>query len=316
VKTLLSRALVALALFAYAPRATALVGPPVVVSPIAPGDVIFTEFFDGWHKLNPATGVVTPLPWPESTASADRLAFDVDGALLFNNRGGELQRLNPVTGFVSSVPLPGNIAPVDFAVASTGDLLLAESGGVSLFSRATNTVVPITSDQFFAPRNIARGQNGRTFITEFFDDLWEINAASGGRTSIDPSIALSIPSLIAVRSDGDLIVKNFSPSVLYRIAPNTGAVTLFSEDLPSAVRDMALDASNNLWLSSNGGIFRYDAAGGPGTLIAEYSFFSPQAITIVPQGWKPPPVPEPSAAVLAALAATGLGIPRRRRVGT
>ena len=283
----------------------------VAVSPIAPGDIIFTEFFNGWHKLDPVTGQVTPLPWPKSSNFTKTLTFDIGGAILYDDFNGEVKRLNPLTGAVRSLNVPGVSLTDGFVVESNGDLLIANSGAISRYSRASQQTTTVTSGTFFAPNGIASGAHGRVFITEFFNDLWEIDPVSSARSWVT-SADLSIPSLIEVRSDGDLIVKNFSPSQLNVIDPDTGSVALFSSDLPTFVRDIVLDANDALWLTSTDGIFRYDSSGGNRTLIASGTFFSPRAIAIVPQNWKAHAIPEPTAYALSLIAITLIGLNKVR----
>ncbi|CAK9037541.1 Acetylxylan esterase (Acetyl-xylooligosaccharide esterase) [Durusdinium trenchii] len=269
-----------------------------LVSPIAPGDIIFNEFFEGWHKLDPNTHQVTRLPWPVLRNTVE-IQFDTDGAILYDT-DSQIQRLNPLTGHVRSLKVAGLQNVDGFVVQPTGDLLIANNLEVSRYSRTTGVLSTLATETFFAPAGIAQSEDGRVFITEFFENLREIDPMTGGR-SLVTSAELSIPSLIAVRSDGDLIVKNFSPSVLYRIDPDTGTRTLFSDDLPTFPSEFTLDAADNLWLTSTDGIYYYDKQGGVKTLVASGTFFSPKGIAVVPDGWTPPPVQEPSTIVLAAI---------------
>jgi streptogramin lyase len=295
--------------------AVALSSPCFALTPvdslIAPGDIIFTEFFDGWHKLDPTTGIVTQLPWPESSVFTDYVEFDVDGAILFDDFGDQIMRFNPTSLGIQNLNVPGLSFTDGFVVEPNGDLIIANGSDVSRFSRADGSITVLAEQDFFAPHGIARGDDGRVFITEFFNDLWEIDAAAASRRMVT-SFDLTIPGLIAVQSDGDLIVENFSPGVLYQIDPDTGSVSLFTDDLPTFVRDFAFDADDNLWLTSTDGVFRYGPDGGAATLVASGTFFSPQALAIVPANWTAPPIPEPSTIVLASFAvAAALGLSRR-----
>ena len=268
------------------------------ISPLAPGDIIFTEFYEGWHKLDPVTGIVTELPWPDSSIFTRYVEFDADGAILFDDFGDQIKRFNPSSLRTRNLNVPGLSFTDGFVVEPNGDLLIANNRDVSRFSRVDGTTSVITGDTFFSPHGIARGSDGRVFITEFFDGLWEIDTTTNTRSRIT-SFDFSIPDLIAVQSDGDLIVENFSPGVLYRIDPDAGSVSLFTDDLPTFVRDFAVDADDNLWLTSTEGIFRYGSNGGAKTLVASDTFFSPRALAIVPPNWVSPPVPEPTTTTLA-----------------
>lgn len=292
-----------------------LAASPAFVLAIAPGDIIFTEFYDGWHKLDPATGVVTQLPWDDSSIFTETIRFDTNGAVLVDDAPSAIHRINPANGHEVDLHVPG-ISLIDgFVVEDSGDLLIANSGEVSRFTRSAGVTSTVTTSTFFSPNGIARGADGRVFITEFFEDLWEVSPTTGARSTVTGT-DLSIPGLIAVRSDGDLIVENFSPGVLYRIDPDTGAVSLFTDDLPSIVNGFALDSVDNLWLTATDGLYRYDASGGPKTLVYTETFFNPSAIAVVPDGWTFHDIPEPGAACLAGVFATIMTTasrPRRRR---
>lgn len=292
---------------AFATPAPLIAAP---TAPIAPGDVIFTEFFDGWHKLDPETGVVTLLPWPAPPGSTSSIQFDTDEAVLFDNELDEIFRLNPTTGVVSSLGVSGLNIIDGFIVKPNGDLLISHGREISQFSRSTGLTTTLKAGVFFSPGGIAQSTEGRVFITEFFENILEINAHTGAASGVTRA-DLTLPRLIEVRSDGDLVVDNFMPRVLYRIDPDTGAVTLFTDDLPTFVRDIALDAADNLWLTSTEGVFLYDSAGGPKTLIHDETFFSPNAVAIVPLDFVPPRVPEPTS--VALMASLGFLAARRRR---
>jgi streptogramin lyase len=265
---------------------------------LSPGDIVFNEFFDGWHKLDPTTNQVSQLPWP-MLRDVVEIRFDTDGAILYD-ANDQIYRLHPTTGLVTSLNIPG-LSNVDgFVVEPSGDLLIANSREVLRYTRSTAELTTVATASFFSPAGIDQGSDGRVFITEFFEHLLEINPATGNY-SLVTSAEFSNPGLIAVRSDGDLIVENFSPDVLYRINPQTGERTLYSDDLPTFVSEFVLDDADNLWLTSTDGIYRYGSQGGLKTLVAADTFFSPKGIAVVPQGWTAPRVPEPATASMVLL---------------
>ena len=221
--------------------------------------------------------------------------------------------LNPFHGRGNSLGVPGISLTDGFVVEPSGDLLIANSGDVAHFDRVTRQTTTVTTDTFFSPNGIARGADGRVFITEFFEQLWEIDVAGSSRSVVPLFEDLSIPGLITVRSDGKLIVKNFDPNTLNIVDPDTGGNKVFSADLPTFVSDFTLDADDNLWLTSTEGVFRYDSSGGAKTLVFDDSFFNPGAIAVVPDGWVVVGLPEPTAACLLLLGLT-LPLPRRRHV--
>jgi hypothetical protein len=79
-------------------------------------------------------------------------------------------------------------------------------------------------------------------------------------------------------------------------------------------RDYAVDDLDNVWVVDNS-IRRLDATGAETLKILDSSI-RPLAIAIIPEGWTPPPVPEPASVQIAliALVLTICGSRRETRV--
>lgn len=275
-------------------------------SPIAPGDIIFSEFFNDWHKLDPTTGQVTELvEWNQGLGvpgfqltPRTTIAFDTDGSLLYDAFDGTIVRLNPLTGVRSTVT--NQFPPRGFVVESNGDLLIAQIDGIVRFSRATQSTAYLTGRPTFSARGIARSDDGRVYVTDFFSGILEIDSVSGARSPVT-DVDFRTPDLMAVQPSGQLIVNRFLSDALYRVDPDSGDVDIFTNVSPAFVQGFAADAAGNIWLSSTDGIFKYPSVGGPGALVAEDMFFRPGVIAVVPLDWTPPPVPEPCSAALVCL---------------
>lgn len=273
------------------------------VSPISPGDIIFTEFFNGWHKLDSVTGQVAEITdWnsafpPVPAGFVRTITFDHDGSLLYN-AGSSIFKLNPRTGAVTSVlSFTGSTSPTGFVVEPDGSLLIADGiAGISRFSRSTETlttIVPGGGD--FSPRGIVQSSGGRIFVVNSPREVLEVNLASG-TTSPIVDLDFSLTGLIASRADGLILVEGrFPQRGLYRINPDTGETTLFANDNPIFTQGFAFGSNDNLWLTGEpDGLIKYDSAGGARIPIYDATFFGPRAITVVPIDWTPPPVPEPN----------------------
>jgi streptogramin lyase len=256
-----------------------LVGATADAMTFQPGDIIITEFFDGWHKIDPDTGIAVELNFAHSDSL--HLALDGAGNILFSDGTDSIKKLNPANSQITTLPVT-DVQFIDgFVVEPSGSLLIADDNSVDRFDPAIPNTGEIASRDFFGPAGIASGPNGRVYVTEFFDDLWEVNPASGGLSPVTATEIL-LPDLIAVRPDGDLIVHDFNNNLL-RIDPDTGGVTTFSTDLPTFPSAIAVEANGDLLMTSTDGVFRFDASTGVRTPLTTGTFFSPKGIVVIPQ---------------------------------
>jgi hypothetical protein len=290
-------------------------------SPIAPGDIIFQERFEGWYKFDPATEQFSEITqWNEAVAPspsnfAKSIAFDVDGAILYNT-ANVIFRLNPWTGELTSVlSYPSASSPSGFVVEPNGDLLLAiEAEGISRFSRATKTITNlIPARRGFWPQGITSSPDGRIFVTDPTFDILEVDLQSGMSTPVTTTNFFSTEK-IASHPNGQLLIQSGAQHYgLFLVDPDTGDTQLFSDAFyPTGQGAFAFDAVGALWQSSSLlGIYKYSSSGGNPTLYTDASFPLPRAITVVPLNWTPPPVPEPAGIALLTTAMSGLFVCRR-----
>jgi hypothetical protein len=171
-------------------------------SPLAPGDIIISEFRNGFLKLDPVSHQLYQLPWTRRTSLVGGIEFDHDGAIILATPGapgGSFARIHPVTG-ASMQFGPATISKLrDFAVEPNGDLLIAISadsasisgevrsvtgnGTLARYSRSTGTLSEAAGSPFFSPRAVAVNE-GRTYIGEFFDGLQEVDLSTGARQQV------------------------------------------------------------------------------------------------------------------------------------
>jgi hypothetical protein len=292
-------------------------------SPLAPGDIIINEFRNGWLKLDPITHQIYQLPWPRRTLIGG-IEFDHDGALIFRTpqtTGSSFARIHPMTGAASQVG-PATVPKLrDFAVEPNGDLLLAigadsasvagevrsvtGNGTLTRYSRSTGTLSEAAGAPFFSPHAVAVNE-GRVYIGEFFDGLQEVDLSTGARQLVG-GYDNRLVTRINFYSDGDLAVLTRLDG-FRRIDPVTGDQLLMLSTLHW--RDHAIDHLDNVWALDDS-IRRFDATGAE-TLRIHDTSLSLSAIAIIPEGWTPPPVPEP-ASVQTALIAIVLTIGGSRR---
>ncbi|TWT74491.1 Serine/threonine-protein kinase PknD [Posidoniimonas polymericola] len=252
---------------------------------LSPGDIIITEFFDGWHKIDPVTHQVTELPFVKS--SSDYLAVDPAGTIYFASDTDEVSRVDWASNATSLVPSAGLQFIDGLVVEPSGSLLISEDDSISRLNPANGQTTEVSRGNLFGPAGIAQGQDGRVFFTEFFNDLWELSSTSIGRSSV-PTPDLDSPSLLTVQPSGDLIVLNIDNQLL-RIDPDTGATGLFSTDLPTFPIALAVEADGDVLMTSTDGVFRFDGVTGTRSLVAEGTFFSPKGIVVIPTPADPEP---------------------------
>ena len=264
-------------------------GAQSINAPLGPGDVVITEFFEHLFRINPATGGKKPLD-PGLFDPTDIIAVDAARQILAIDRDDRLVRFDPVS--LSVTPLTSTLFPfpVDIAVETSGTILVAASSDifrVNPTSGATTTLVnhANVNGGFFGPHGIDVGASGRIFVTEFFEDLWEINPATGAATQVPQSRDLVLADVLEVRTDGSLITREFDTGNFLKINPATGAIVDYTTDVPTFVNGIALEADDDLLVASDDAVFRYDAVtGAKTTLTSPETFFSPAAIAVAPLG--------------------------------
>jgi hypothetical protein len=251
------------------------------------GTIVITEFFEELMRINPATGAKTVIT-DGTFDPTDIIAIDAARLIVAIDAADRLVRFNPAT--LAVTPLTSRPFPmaVDIAIEPSGNVLVVDNEDlfrVNVASGVTTTLVDHTTvnDGFFSPRGIAVGPTGRVFLTEFFEQAWEYVPASGLLFELPLPDEVTLASVVDVRSDGDLIVRDFDVGDLLRINPDTGDVAPFATGLPAITHDFAVEADDDVVLTSSEGVFRYAAANGAETpLTTDATFFSPVGIAVAP----------------------------------
>ena len=289
-----------IAVWASALSASAVALPPGN-PPLSRGEIVITETFNDLFRIDPGTGQKAALD-PGSFDPRDMIQIDGGLGVVAVDFMDRLVRFDPES--LAVTPLTATLFPgaVDLAVEPSGDILVADQDRIFRVDHATGVTQPLVDDPninggFFSISSLAVGPTGRIFITEFFREIWEINPATGAATTPFFPNAGSILDLIDIRSDGDIIVQDFPSGNLLRINYDTRVVTTFATGLPTFTQDLAIEADDDVVVSSLEGIFRYDSTTGAESLLTpDETFFSPRAIAVAP-------VPEPSTMALALVAA-------------
>ncbi|HEX6961345.1 MAG TPA: hypothetical protein VF175_05725 [Lacipirellula sp.] len=256
-------------------------------SGLSAGTIVITEFFEELMRINPSTGAKTVMP-DGAFDPRDILAIDAARRIVAIDEADRLVRFNPAT--LTVTPLTSTLFPlaVDLAIEPSGNVLVVDNQDlfrVNIASGMTTTLVnhENVNGGFFSPRGITVGPTGRVFLTEFFEQAWEYIPASGMVLELPLPEEVTLASVIDARSDGDLIVRDFDVGDLLRIDPDTGDVTTFATGIPALTHDFALEADDDVVLTSSEGVFRYAAASGAETpLTIDATFFEPLGIAVAP----------------------------------
>ncbi|BBO33686.1 hypothetical protein [Lacipirellula parvula] len=291
---------------------------------LAPGDLLISDFFNGWIKFDPSSNQLYSLPWPTLLGAPKNLAIDVDGSILFKGRLDSIDRLNPRTGTSAPLTPPAStpLLGVNFSMLPDGDLLLFQqttsasrngdvwTGGTdsvfARFDRASGTISPIPIPNQFVPRQVAIGVNGEVYVNEFFRGVQRIDLMTGEMSQY-PQAQLGFTSLLGVSPNDDLITYNFVDGIV-RFNPETNVNTTIKAGSLFGAAPLAVDEHGDIWVNdASDGLTLIDGSTGETSLLLpRTSFFSPQAMIVIPSNWTPPPVPEPTTLALAISAYGGL----------
>jgi hypothetical protein len=277
--------------------------PAVEQDPLRPSELVFTEFFEGLFRMLPLQQ--TPGVVPDGKLVNGPIAVDENGMVVFFDDLGRLSRFDPTTSIVSPISDPiAGLSFVKFTLESPSSSLVLSGDNLLRIDMNTGAITELLNGDslnggFFGAQDVTVTADGRIFVAEFFESLWEVNPVTGAARIISLAEDL-FPQALASFSNGDLLIRDFGPARLVRVNPDTRSVSLFSDDLPSFVRDFAVLANDDVVLTGGGqfgGIYRYDGVTGQRrTLYEATGFFVPGWIAVAPG---PVPVPEPSTLLLA-----------------
>lgn len=278
-------------------------GVPVLDQlPLRSSELVFTEFYEGLFRTLPLRQ--TPSVIPNSDLVKGSIAVDENGKVIFFDDLNRLAKFDPTTSI--STPISDSIPGLSFGgfcLESSSSSLVLNGDDLLRIDMNTGAIQQLLNGDrlnggFFGPQDVTVTRSGRIFLAEFFEPLWEVNPITGAAKRITLTEDLR-PQALASFSNGDLLIQDFGPTRLVRVNPDTKSVTLFSDDLPSFVRDFAILANDDVIVSGGGqfgGIYRYNGVTGQRqTLYEARPYFRPGWIAVGPG---PVPVPEPSTLLL------------------
>jgi sugar lactone lactonase YvrE len=255
-------------------------------APLHPGEIVITEFFDPLYRINPATGAKTLLE-PGTFQPSDFLAVDAARRIVAIDKASQLVRFDPVTKGLTSLTSTLFPSVQGLAIEPSGNVLVVSGDDIFRVNAASGVTTTLVDNAnvnggLFGPKGIAVGPTGRIFVTEFFKFAWEINPATGAASMLSLSRDLVHPNVVEVRSDGDLVVME-SNTNLVRISPSSGEVDMMWYGLPGFSKDMAIEADDDVLVTSTSGVFRFDASSGAQSALTwDRPFFNPLAIAVAP----------------------------------
>jgi sugar lactone lactonase YvrE len=286
---------------------------------LSPGDIVAAdqEAFGargGVIRVDPATGVQTPVSSGGSFANPARLALEADGDIVvadpdaFGGTGtGGVIRVDPATGAQTPVSSGGSFEdPVGVALEVDGDILVADptafggSGGLIRVDPATGAQTTVSSGgSFHTPVGVALEADGDILVADreafgLSGGVIRVDPATGAQTPVSSGGSFANPVAVALEADGDVLVTDpdafGGPGGVIRVDPATGTQTLVSSGGsfadPVAV---ALEADGDIVVADPsafggaGGVIRVDPATGAQTTVSSGgSFADPTGVAVVP----------------------------------
>src|SRR5579864_355245 len=258
------------------------------VRKIAPGGTISTVAGDGSPGFRgdggPASAARLNTPYGVAADRAGNLYI----ADLGNNR---VRKVGP-DGVISTVPgTDALLAPRNVALDAAGRLYISEFGGHRVWSMGADGVVsPIVGTgaagfagdgstanaaQLAYPAGIAFDAEGNLYIADSSNH--RVRKVSAGVISTvlgtgDPGAdlpnQLNLPTGVAIDSAGDLYVADSGNQRIQQLSP-AGAIST----LPGAGRDLALDASGNLYIASGPQLLQLSSSLTLTTIAGDGSYF-------------------------------------------
>jgi streptogramin lyase len=291
--------------------------PAAASSPptFSPGDLVINEFFTGWNRVDPVTGQVTPLPYPEppSFGAAENVVVDHSGHAFFASLIGTTLYDLDLTGRQVSelVTFPSGIDGI--AVSNSDQIYVATNSAVVSVDRLNHTFQTLKTGAFFEAQAIVFNPiDGNLYVSEFVNDLWRINPITGQSSRVNvPDGAGAFWDDLVVLPNGNLIAVDSARETMSRIIPSTGVTTTFSSQFPPfPMRSMTTDLQGNVIVTAASSIFRYNGTtGAQSVLTPSTTFFSAPGIAMVPVAVTM--VPEPTLLGFASI--TGMFLLNGRR---
>jgi hypothetical protein len=274
--------------------------------PASAGTISYVTNGFQFGTVDLANGVFTPVG-PGTPEGISGLAPGPNGSLLTLTYSGLLESINPATG-VSAVIGPTGLADCSLPTSPCG---------------------PTSA-------NMLGGLGGKTYVTDFRNDLYIVNPLTGAATLIGPTGIPALPFIpLSNNPDGTFnaydeslfsaggnlyatfdaitvdpstftITPVISPD-LYRIDPSTGHATLVA---PTALLGAVVDVNGTVYAfeGATSQVLALNLANGGTTVV---SGFDPAAGIIT--GASPAAAPEPASIVMAGLGIAAMVICKRRR---
>jgi hypothetical protein len=247
----------------------------------------------------------TPEVIPSGDLINGPIAVDENGMIVCFDDLNRLSRFDPATSIITPISEPIAVVQFfDFTLESPNSSLVLSGNNLLRVDMNTGAITELLDGNslnggFFSAQGVTVTPDGRIFLAEFFETLWEVDPITGAAGIVSLTEDL-FPQALASFSNGELLIQDLGPDRLVRVNPDTRSVSLFSDDLPTNVRDFAILANDDVVLTGSGlsrGIYRYDGVTGQRrTLYEAMGFFVPGSIAVAPGSV---PIPEPSTLLLA-----------------
>lgn len=186
--------------------------------------IVFLDQSEHLTRLNPATGIATPIS-PDTFTFANGLDFEANGNILISSDSGVF-RVNPQTG-VSTLFSQGTFfSPSSLAVTPTGEIYINEFfNRLQRIDSVTGAATPVVGTSLTIFDNGMISDRSGFLIALNNSNLLRINPNTGVQTTITPNIA-TFPRGLAIEPDGNILVA--TNEAVLRVNPTTGAFVTLS----------------------------------------------------------------------------------------
>jgi hypothetical protein len=119
------------------------------------GDIVITEFFEGFWNVDPSGGSAAPIADSNTLSFPDHLLIEPSGNFLVLDFNNDIYRVHPATGVPTFLASTFESFPGDMVLESPNVLLMVGSDNVSRIDLTTGQETILATDTFFSVRGVA-----------------------------------------------------------------------------------------------------------------------------------------------------------------
>ena len=294
-----------------------LAAPRAAEAQLSDQTIVISEFFEEIFRLDPGGTPIDILDSNPFDSPFGQLVEALDPNTIIISSFSELFRFNVGTGETTQFA-DLSFSPREITRSGPDTLIAVGTGGVVEVNVASGVETEIFDATFFSPSDAVVAEDGRIFVTEFFDSLGVVDPVAGTFDQIGDFGANQFSS-IDIGPDGNLVLASFDELFLVDpISELSSSLEIFE---PGTIQEINVNSDGGILFSgtgfANGDLFLFDPISGSTSTVIQGDnidpFFSILDFDVFEPGFRSVnAVPEPSGSVLL-IALTAVGSIRRRR---